>query len=439
MKQTSASQASLRSVLRAIGALAGCALAGCAGTTPAEDAARAGDLTALRRAIADDARSGKLDDERAADIANASAAGDLVKAKGWRGAQDVLSWQACARDVEDALDERGDEEDDPAAAALWLLVSVGEEDADDFVDGDAEDVGGSAWWRSLGARGLTDDDDAGTRRIRMRDGEERVRLGAIKAADEALDPGDVDALVEVARLDPLPAARSGAVYVLGHLGGERAVRGLRDVWTRADARLRQNIASAWGTQRAYPAGGERELLRAAEQESGEIAVAAAVTLARAGGKHAAFARQALARSIEEGTRGERVFSVAASPPGPQITAALRKASKDRDIAVAAAALARLAREGDDKDKRAATEELLKLAKSDGADARMARGELARAGDVRALPLAEKAISAKSATDRMAGARDLAALGRAHRAASLLADDDRDVRVAAACAILGASR
>lgn len=418
-------------------AAAGSGLVGCAGSTPAEEAARAGDLVALRRAIADDQKSGKLDDDLAADIANASAEGDLGKAKGWRGAQDVLAWQACAKDVEDALEDRGDGEDDPAAAALWLLVAAGEEDAD-FDDEDAEDVGGSAWWRSLGARSLTGGSDASVRRKRMSDGEERVRLGAIKAADEALDPGDVDALVEAARLDPLPAARSAAVYVLGHIGSARAVEGLRDVWTRATPQLRQGIASAWGTKRAYAAGGERELLRAAEQESGEPAVAAAITLARAGGAHAPFARQALARSIEEGTRGERAFAIAAAPSDPMITAALRKAAKDRDIAVAAAALARLAREGDEKEKRAATEELFKLAKSDGADARMARGELARAGDARVAPLAEKAIAAKSAVDRMAGARDLAALGRAHRAAVLLADADRDVRVAAACAILGAA-
>lgn len=412
--------------------------AGCA-ASPAERAALDQDFAALRRAIDADTASGKLDDDLAEDIAEATAEGDLKKLRGWRGAESVLAWQACAADVEDALDDRGEGEDDPAAAALWLLVAAGEEDADDFTDHDAEDTGGSAWWRSLGARGLVDEDDAELRRKRIRDGEERVRLAAIRAAGDAGDPTDLDALLEAARLDPLPAARAGAVRAVGSIGGPFAALGLRDVWTRADPRLRQAIASAWAMYPTYATGGQRELLRVAEQESGEAAVAASVHLARSGGEHAPFARGALARAIETGTRGERVFAIAAAPFAKEITVAVRAASKDRDVAVAAAALARLAREGDAKEQRAAKDALFKLAKGESSDARAARGELARAGDPRALPLAEKGLAARAGHERASAARDLAALGKAHRAAKLLADGERDVRVAAACAILGASR
>lgn len=412
---------------------------GCASANDAQKAALRQDFKALRAAIVAQHRAGDLDDDAAADIAEASAEGDLGLQKGWRGAQATLAWQACAADLEDVLEVRGDGDDDPAAAALWLLVAAGEEDADDFVDHDAPDEGGSAWWRSLGARGLTSDDDAAVRRLRIRDGEERVRLAAIKAADDALDPEDLDALLEAARLDPLPSARAGAVRAVGRIGGPHAALGLKDVWFRADVRLRQTIASAWAAYPTYAQGGQRELLRVAEEESGEPAVAAAAALARSGGEHASFGRGALARSIASGTQRERIFAIAVAPHAPEILKAVREASKDRDPGVAAAALARLSREGDDAERRAARDALLAQAKKDGGDGRAARGELARAGDLRAAPLAEKAIVSRLPGDRAAAARDLAALGRAHRASALLADSERDVRIAAACAILARDR
>ena len=46
---------------------------GCAGTSPAERAALDQDFVALRRAIASDTAAGKLDDDRASDIAEATA------------------------------------------------------------------------------------------------------------------------------------------------------------------------------------------------------------------------------------------------------------------------------------------------------------------------------------------------------------------------------
>jgi hypothetical protein len=412
---------------------------GCASQTDAERAALAQDLPALRAAIVAQHRAGELDGDAAADIAEASAAGDLAKQRGWRGAEATLAWRACAADVEDALEDRGDGDDDPAAAALWLLVAAGEEDAGDFLDHDAPDEGGSAWWRSLGARALVDDDEADVRRARIRDGEERVRLAAIEAADDALDPEDLDELLDAARLDPLPAARAAAVRAIGRIGGPHAALGLRDVWVRADPRLRQAIAGAWSAYPTYAQGGQRELLRVVEEESGEPAVAAAVALARSGGEHAGRGRAELVRAITRGTRGERTFAIAAAPLAPEIAAAVREAAKDRDPAVAASALARVAREGTAKEQRAARDALLALATKGGPEARPARGELARAGDVRAAPLAEKAIVSAYPADRAAAARDLAALGRAHRASALLADPARDVRIAAACAILGAGR
>lgn len=422
-------------------AAAGVAAAGtgCASATDAERAALAQDFPALRAAIVAQHRAGDLDDDSAADIAEASAEGDLEKQVGWRGAQATLAWQACAADVEGPLEDRGDAEDDPAAAALWLLVAAGEEDPEDFLEHDAPDEGGSGWWRSLGARALIDDDEADVRRARIRDGEERVRLAAIQAADDALDPADLDELLEAARLDPLPAARARAIRAIGRIGGPHAALGLRDVWVRAEPRLRQLIASAWASYPTYAQGGERELLRVIEEESGEPAVAAASALARSGGRHAGQARGVLAGAITRGTRGERVFAIATAPVAPEIARAIREASKDRDPAVAAAALARMVREGDAREQKSARDALFALAEAGGPDARGARGELARAGDGRAAPLAEKAIVSARPADRSAAARDLAALGRAYRASALLADPDRDVRIAAACAILSADR
>jgi hypothetical protein len=72
-------------------------------------------------------------------------------------------------------------------------------------------------------------------------------------------------------------------------------------------------------------------------------------------------------------------------------------------------------------------------------ASLARLLLAQAGDIRVQAWVENDLTSPEADTRVGAARALAMLGRAARAAPLLADADPSVRTRAACAILTASR
>jgi hypothetical protein len=118
--------------------------------------------------------------------------------------------------------------------------------------------------------------------------------------------------------------------------------------------------------------------------------------------------------------------------------ALRAASKDDDVTVRVAVLARLA--SSPPDRAAAVEALEGLAAprpelAPSPTASRARLALAEAGDLRVQAWVEADLVAPDAATRLAAATALAALGRAARATPLLADGDPGVRTRAACAVL----
>ncbi len=429
----------MREISKRLAAIAVVSLAistGCA-TSGAVEAARARDWARLDRALAAEEKSGQLDPGEARDVAEAVAAGEIGAAKGDDGEKRVLSFGACASPLESPLDDRSEKGDDIAAAAASVMLSARLVDKDEYaryaLQRDARPL-----WRALGARSLVEDDYVASRRPYYRDLDERVRLGALEAAIDFADPSDFEAVLEAARLDPLPAARSAAARALGRIGGPGAPTALRDLWTHADPDLREAIADGWGA--SFDAGGRQALRWAAENETGRGAIAAAVELVRRapeGSDDEASALGVLTRAIKLGTPTERVFAMTASPATPPILGALRESKADSDLSVAIVALARLHHELAGAERKAAADKLLEIAKSDKPEAPHAQGELALIGDARVVPLLAKAVAGKDGTARSVAARGLVALGLTPKAARVLADRDADVRAQVACAILGA--
>ncbi len=415
---------------------------GCA-VSAAVQAASDRDYKALGGALDAEKRSGDLDEAEARDVAEALAEAEIAAAKGKDGEASLRRFSGCASEIEGALSDKSEGEDDLAAAAADMLLSAGLVDEDEYVDFALENDARPAF-RALGARGLVDDDQVELRRKLFLDLDERVRTAALRAALSAVAPEDREALLEAARLDPNRDARSAAARALGRIGGADAVRALTDLWMRADGRLRDAIVDAWVSPASFQAGGREELVRAAEA-GGEGGLAAAVLLARISGvdeasraaRDVGVARIELA--IEKGTREERALAMLMAPAGPAVLAALRKAKDDSDPGIAALALARLAREGEPTEQRTAREGLLALAKKDDPEAARALGELAQLGDHRAVPLLEKHLASTNGFARSYAARALVTLGESVKVARLLADPDASVRADVACAVLRADR
>lgn len=409
-------------------------LAGCA-TSPAVQAARARDWARLDKALAAEEKSGELDRGEARDVAKAVAIGEIGAAKGDDGEKLVLTLVPCASPLEGALSDRFDKGDDVGASAASVMLSANLVDKDEFASfarkGDPRPL-----FRALGARSLVESDDLGVRRPLFRDLDERVRLGALTAAIDFASPDDFDAVWEAARLDPLPTARGAAARALGRIGSPRSVTALRDLWTRAEPELREAIADGWGA--SFDAGGKEALRWAAENETGQGAIAAAVELSRRapeGSADEAAALGVLTRAIKLGTRTERVFAMTSAPASPDILGALRDAKGDSDAGIAIAANARLYRELAGAERKAAADKLLEIAKSDLAEAARAQSELASIGDARVVPLLSKGLGSKSGFTRALAARAFVSLGQSPKAARILSDRDADIRTQVACAIL----
>ncbi len=421
-----------------LGLVVALGLGGCA-ASPLMDAAEARDFPRLAREIEAAQKAGEFDDGTVADVAEEVASGEIENAKGDAGEKLILGLASCAEGLEGALDDRADGEDDVAAAASQLLLSAGLVDEDEFEDY-ALDKDPRPAFRALGARSLVDTDQADLRRTLFIDLDERVRVGALKASLSQPVPGDFDALLEAARLDPNSQARSTAARALGRVGGSRSALALKDLWLRADGRLRESVAAGWATPETFEAGGRDQLLNAAES-GGEGSVHAALLLARSSAleptsKHAHDAALGvLVRTIKQGTREDRGLAVLMTPSSPLVLDAIREAKDSGDSAVAILAHARLVREGKPDEQKKSKQKLFDLAKGDDTDAPRARAELAALGDKRVVPMLEKELVAKNPFARAYAARALVTLGELPRAARLLADKEAQVRVDVACAVI----
>jgi HEAT repeat protein len=409
------------------------AAAGCSPAAPARTALE-GDLPSLKAAVATAQSSGQLERSKVNELARAVLRRELMSAQGADVTARIDELSDCVDAAASSLSERAKGDDESAAEARLLLVDRKKQSADSSPEAAADP---RPELRAVSARAATEPDRRVLRVQLMLDGDQRVRRAALSAAREARDPADVEALLEAARLDPDPEVRARAVRALGEIGGARAVLGLSDRWQRADDELRLEIVEAWSKPDSFAAGGEGELVRAAELSQGLPALGAALLLAERRAGPPGLADGLLVRAIAEGSVEERRFVLRLVPwTVPGVPAAVHAASSGGPDAVRVVALARrLDAEGAKPETLTPLRELARARSL--TIALQARAALAVAGDASVKPLLESDLKAASAGQRRLGAYGLIRLGDFASAASALADDSPSVRTQVACRVLTA--
>jgi HEAT repeat protein len=412
-------------------------VAACA-TSPAMRAAEGGDRVTLRDVLGKLERAGGVSNGEAASLAATVASRDLRVASGPDAALRVGEVRPCARELDRALSERTRVHDPAGARAVLARIESGRLDL-----GEARAMlsDPSPAWRAVGTRALVRPKDRDARAHALLDPEPEVRRQAARAARDAADPLDLDALAETARVDPEPIVRTEAVRAMAALptiAGSRVALVLRDLWVAGDSGLREDIARAWSSPSVWATGG-RDALRlviASEDGSGAIEGSAAVLARRdAGAELANLAASQLVRSIAMGSRAMRRQALAEAPlERADLRAAVKAAAVDDDLEVRIDALARVA--AHDPKAIEKLEDLGRPGARLGARARLA---LALAGDRRVQAWIERDLTAPAAEDRLGAVAALAALGVAARGAPLLAEEDPSVRLRAACTIVMAAR
>ena len=416
-----------------VAALAGLVLTvtGCR-TDGAVQAALQGDLETLQAEIKAAQSAGRFDKASIEELARAVAGREVRSAKGPPAVERLRSVRACAAPLYPVLEDRSTHADDAAAEAALILLEMNRIQPGEAVRRYADSASGS--WRAVAARASFAPPHARLRRQYFRDPDERVRRAALSAALIARDPGDLPELLEAARLDPDDLSRSLATRTVGAIGGRDAVLRLDDRWTRAGSEVRAVILEAWAMPASFSSGGEQHLLRVAETEKGELAIAAAHALYQSDSEHKDLGAQILARAVAEGTRSERQFAIRlASVEHAELLSAVEKASKDEDPYVRVMAHAKLVLLP--KHRQASLDELRKLAKLKGNEGVQARGALAAAGDASIKPALLQQLGDKSAEHRKLAARGLLRLGLYPEVATALGDESPDVRTAVACNVL----
>jgi len=406
---------------------------GCA-SRGAVRAALHADLPTLKRSIADEAKKGNLDRERVVDIAEAVASREVYSERGGQAARRIRLLRGCSGPLLPALEARAERADEGGAEATLLLLSTGARRPEGYAER-YEDADSGAW-RAVSARASTMPQRFTQRRRYFTDPDQRVRRAALEAALEAPGTLDLEALVDAARLDPDPLARSLAVRGIGAVGGPPATQALHDLWERADEDERLTILEGWRKPRTYRAGGREALLKVAEARRGITSVAASGALLE-DPSLAANATTLLSHAIADGASDEQVLALTMIPLEARVLPLFAKAARDTDPAVRVAALERLL---DVKEERSRTIEALRAeAKRSGPAAEGARAALAQAGDTVVEPLLVKALASVDPSRRRSAGLGLLALGSYGHAAVLLGDENADVRVATACSILASER
>ncbi len=409
------------------------AAASCAGPSALRPA-KSGDIAALRSALDSDIRAGRLSRQDVADIAQELASHEVEAAQGPAAIQRMQQVQMCARQLEAALEDRAKGSDPAAPDAAMDLLMAKRADPDTWRTR-ASDV--DPGWRAVGVRSLITKVDGNGRRAAMLDPDERVRLAAVRASEDGVDPADLPVLLDTARRDPNSLVRVTAVRAAAALGNADTVLRLKDMWVAADEPLREAIVAAWAWPGMLEAGGQRELIEAAESGKGTPTVIAGGILMRLGPETRGVGISTLLKNIQSGVARDRAFAIAMAPlDDPAVKEAIRKASTEKEPEVQVSALTRLA--SNPADRQAALQALGPIAASSWSAAARAKASMARLGDRRVTQLLIKDGQSKDPSTRVEAARLLLALDDVPRAVMFLADPDAGVRTRVACEILVAS-
>ncbi|HKO50056.1 MAG TPA: HEAT repeat domain-containing protein [Polyangiaceae bacterium] len=411
-------------------------LAAC-GPKPPARTALSGNLAELKRDIQSAQQAGKLDRDAVVDLAQAVGERELTSAEGANGASRVRSLRGCARPLRSAMERRARADDDIAAELTLILLETHAATPAPLLQRYARSP--SAAWRAVAARAAQRPIDTDMRKAFIVDPDQQVRRAAFATALDVHDAGELEALLEAARVDPDPQSRSLALRAVGAIGGERAVLALKDLWVRADDATRIAIVDAWTAQPSFVSGGARELAWAAERGGGLAAVSASYALARAGGAESVVANARLRRDISDGSDDAKRLALRVAPMEPETEAAIAKAAKEASPELRVVALARLSQIAARRSDALRQLRELANAKASSESELRAQGDalsaLADAGDPSVLPKLIKDVRDPELARRSRAARGLTSLGDYGNAASALADDDANLRSEVACLIL----
>lgn len=399
-----------------------------------------GDYPALAPKLAARQAAGDLSDREARVLAHAVLRYEVGAARN----EAVSALAGCAAGAEDELGTIAAGDDDDAADAAMLLLEVdaysvgkAQEHLQDTRDG----------FRALAVRTLEGGGAADARRRAFVDPAGRVRLAAFRAAIEAADPEDHAALSEAVLKEPLPLARTTALRALvrGRHNPEVTVALLRDLVKRAqktEIPLAEDAYTAFAQSPFYEAGGRELLERGFANEVAPPTIAGAIAALRLGRDPLrAPAMALLTRALRDGSEREQRFVYAAAPR-PFVgelfaVAKVHAVSTDRPLAVLA--LGALADSGTAAERADALDRLTAYAKPlpeapRDPVARAARGDLARRKVAAVQQWLEGDLRGDTAA-KFAALSGLVSLDRSARAAPLLADSERSVRLATACALV----
>jgi HEAT repeat protein len=411
-------------------------VASCGPKPPARTALQ-GDLLALKRDIASAQREKKLDRDAVVSLARALGEREVMSARGTDGALRVRALRPCAQPLRSTIERRADSGDDVAAELTLILLEMHAADRASLLRRYAESSSGA--WRAVAARAAVRPAETDLRQRFFSDPDERVRRAALSAAHDAHHASELPALLEAARLDPDPQSQSLAARAAGAIGGERAVLALRDLWAQADDELRMAIVDAWAERASFASGGERELAAAAESSTGLASVSASFALARSGGAESAPANARLRRYMQDGSDDEKRLALSIAPLDAENEATLRDAAKKASPELRAVAWARLSRVPTARnDAIVALRALANAKPASPADEHardIALSVLAEAGDTSVHATLVKNLTDKDRQTRARAARGLTELGDYSNAATVLGDDDANLRTDLACSIL----
>jgi len=433
-----------RAVVHFVSAAALFAAVACA-SSPMMRAAEAGDRAALAREVAAQSTRGRFALADAASVAHAVVEHEIFHAATREDAvARIHDARACAFAVDDVLSRRMELGDSVSGEAALVRVEAGA-----LSDGAARDHAHSAddSWRAVAMWGMTRRDDHEVRMRGLTDGSPLVRRSALHAIAERDDPAEFATVFDAARLDPEPLVRSAAVRVLARMSGapqDLALR-LRDLWTSSDESLREDLVIAFASPAILGAGGVEALAHLLQTTEGSDAVTIAGVILGSRVEDLALRAAAtgvLVSAIKHGARNGRIHAIAVAPlahgvgGGRPVAAettlfvdALREASHADDVDVRLAALGRLSSPSVSMavpaaDRDQAIKALEGMAAPDAlatVQSSRARLSLAEARDLRVQAWVEGDLGSKDAFARLSAADALAALGRAARAAPLLAD------------------
>jgi len=407
------------------------------GPKPPVRTALSGSLVELRRDIQSARQAGKLSRSAVVDLAQAVAERELTSAEGSSGAQRVRALRSCAQPLRSAMKRRAHNTDDVAAELTLILVEQHAANRTELLHQYARSDSGA--WRAVAARAADRPIDTDLRKAFYVDPDERVRRAAFNTALEVRERGELEALLDAARVDPDPQSQSQAIRAAGAIGGERAVLALKDLWPRADDATRIAIVDAWSAPASLNAGGARELEVASESGAGLAAVSACSALARGSVTQATVANARLRRYISDGTDDEQRLAINLASINSETEAALAKAAKEASPELRVVALTRLTSvEARRNEALTALREIANTKASSDSELRAqtdALSALAQSGDSSVKPKLVKDLSAPTAVARSRAARALINLGDHADAAPALADDEPSLRTDLACFVL----